>query len=100
MAKTKKAVLPALMGVGRPTDNGFIPVTYLDGSTPLVVYVGGIHFSDVSSSAEKENNDVDPDVAAHALATVEEIVECWAEYRDGIIKDHLDNKSTALKSGR
>jgi hypothetical protein len=76
------------MGVGLPTEYGEIPVTYLDQGVPIVVYVAGLHVSDVSMS-EDEIEAVDPGLAAHALDTVKEIYECWRDYREGIITDHL-----------
>jgi hypothetical protein len=51
---SKKHVnVPVLMGVGLPTEWGGIPVTYLDGGTPVAVYVCGLHISEVSTSPDE-----------------------------------------------
>ena len=91
--KNKNQVgLPALIGVGLPTDGGFIPVTYLDGGMPMVMFVGGLHISDVKSSQEEPVACVDETLAKDAINTVQGIVDCWNAYRNNIISHY--QKST------
>jgi hypothetical protein len=83
--------LPALIGVGLPTDSGNIPVTFLDGGIPITVFVGGLHISDVKSS-DMSDDCVDETLAEHAIKAVEEIVDCWNDYKNNIISNY--QKST------
>jgi hypothetical protein len=93
MKSKRSTTLPTLMGVGKVTECGYIPVTYLDNGVPTIVYVGGLHYTDV---ADIDSKPIDPELAKHALATVVEIVDCWLSYRDNIITNDCQRKDEAL----
>jgi hypothetical protein len=98
MSRKKEETAPTFIGVGLPTAGGNIPVTYFIGGMYTVIYVGGLHVDDVSSTDEylgHRDHEVDLALAAHAIKTVGEIVQCWDEYKDGIIARHLEQKSMA-----
>jgi len=97
MSKNKAAAtIQAFMGVGVPTEYGFIPVTYLDGGRPVVMYVGGLHVSDVTPD-QTGHGEVLPDLAKHAIETVMDIVDHWNEFREQVLSQHLREKDRAAK---
>jgi len=79
MRNTKSESIVSLVGVGLPTEYGTLPVTYFYEGTHLTVYVGGLHFPDVSASKD-EHVEAEEWFAKHALAVVEEIAAHWNDF--------------------